>query len=341
MEEVPAPKVKTPFVAWKLLGNKINMTWEAVYNVGPDPAKIGAMPGVNVVSPTWLALMDGTGKIRAKADPTYVNWAHKKNIQVWAVFGNGFEPDWTSAALAAVDTRFNMIGQLLAYAKMYKLQGINIDFENVYTKDKDNLVQFVRELTPLMHEQGLVVSIDVTPKSGSEMWSAFLDRPALGKTVDYMMVMAYDEHWATSEVAGSVASLPWTEQTIVRILEEDGVPPEKLILGMPLYTRIWTETKDKSGAVKVASKAFGMEKIDELLKSKGLKPVMDETTGQHYVEYKENGALNRIWLENDVSITARVNLAKKYGLAGVATWQRGFQKASIWRTIDDNLRHYP
>lgn len=337
-EQIPALAKKEPFVAWKLKDSKINMTWEAVYNKPADHAKIPLMQGLNVVSPTWFELIDGKGTIKGKADPGYVKWAHGQGFQVWALVSNGFEPKQTSEALATAESRFSMIQQLLAFAEIYNLQGINIDFENVYTKDKENFVQFVRELTPLLHEQGLVVSVDVTPKSNSEMWSVFLDRPALGKIVDFMMVMAYDEHWGSSPKSGSVASLPWTENSIKRILEEDGVPSEKLILSMPLYTRVWTEKAGEDGKIKVSSKALGMDTVKKIIAEKSLTPVMDVQAGQYYVEYKEDGALKRIWIEDDVSISARIALVKKYNLAGVATWQRTFQTASIWKTIDEQLK---
>lgn len=337
-EEVQEPEREDPFVPWKDGDVPINLTWEAVYDRNPDTADIPAMQGVNVVSPTWFELQDGEGTIKGNADSAYVRWAHEQGMQVWALFSNGFEPEQTTKALASADTRFYMIQQLVAFAELYHLQGINIDFENVNTSDKQNLVQFVKELTPLLHEQGLVVSIDVTPKSNSEMWSLFLDRAALGKVVDYMMVMAYDEHWASSPEAGSVASLGWTEESVSRIIEEDGVPPEKLILSMPLYTRLWTEAPDENGEVKVSSKAIGMDKVQSILKEKKLTPVYDEESGQHYVEYTEDGALNRIWIEDEVSIQARVALAREYGLAGVATWQRSFQTNSIWKTIDESLK---
>ncbi|WP_223829895.1 glycosyl hydrolase family 18 protein [Paenibacillus arenilitoris] len=341
IEQIPEPEREAPFIAWKVLGNKINLTWEAVYERKIDTTKIAPMQGVNVVSPTWFELADGQGTIKGKADPAYVKWAHQQGLQIWALFSNGFEPERTTKALASVETRFSMIQQLLGFAKVYGLQGINIDFENVYTADKENLVQFVRELTPLLHEQGLVVSIDVTPKSNSEMWSLFLDRAALGKIVDYMMVMAYDEHWASSPKAGSVASLPWTETSITRILEEDGVPASKLILSMPLYTRIWTEQKADDGSIKVSSKAVGMDRIKEIVAEKKLKPVVDQAAGQNYVEYAEADARNRIWIEDDLSMKARVALVRKYDLAGVATWQRAFQTSSIWKTIDDAIKLRP
>lgn len=341
INQMPEPVRDPAFIAWKVLGNKINMTWEAVYDRKIDTTQIDPMQGVNVVSPTWFALADDKGTIKGKADSAYVKWAHQQGMQIWALFSNDFEPDRTTKALATVETRFFMIQQLIAFAEIYGLQGINIDFENVHTSDKANFVQFVRELTPLLHEQGLVVSIDVTPKSNSEMWSLFLDRAALGRIADYMMVMAYDEHWASSPKSGPVASLPWTESSLVRIMNEDGVPPSKLILSMPLYTRIWTEKKGADGKIAVTSKTVGMEQVKELISAKKLKPVLDAAAGQHYVEYKEGGALNRIWIEDDVSMKARVALIRKYNLAGAATWQRSFQTASIWETIDKAIKTRP
>lgn len=336
----PRPE-EPPFIAWKALGSKINLTWEAVYKKDPDPSGFPPLTGVNVISPTWFELVNGSGQIRSKADLHYVSWAHNRGIQLWAVFSNGFDPKRTAEALATAETRFSMIQQLLAYAKMYGLQGINIDFENVRTADKGNLVQFVRELSPMLHEQNLVVSIDVTPKSNSELWSLFLDRPALIKSVDYMVLMAYDEHWASSPKSGSVASLPWVSRAVERLIEEDGIPPAKLILGMPLYTRIWTETIDQNGKKDVSSKAVGMEHVRDLIAANKLTPVYDASTGQNYVEFTENGARNRIWIEDALSIKARVDLAKRFQLAGVATWNRSFQSDDIWKVISEALHKRP
>ncbi|WP_314589385.1 glycosyl hydrolase family 18 protein [Paenibacillus terrigena] len=301
----------------------INLIWEAVYNKSPDVSKIGPLPGVNVVSPTWFSLLDGKGNVQSKADMGYVKWAHENNMQVWALFSNSFEPKLTTEALSTFDSRFQMIQQVMSYAQIYRVDGINIDFENIYTKDKENFTQFVRELTPMLRAQGLIVSVDVTPKSNSEMWSAFLDRKSIGELVDYMMVMSYDEHWASSPRAGSVSSLPWAENAMRKIIEEDQVPADKLLLGIPLYTRIWTE-KPVDGKTKVSSKTAGMKAIQELIDKKQLKPQFDEATGQNYVEYEEDGAKRRIWIEDQTSLQARVELAQELGLAGTASWTRSF-----------------
>ncbi|MBP1990927.1 glycosyl hydrolase family 18 protein [Paenibacillus eucommiae] len=340
VEAVPEQEIVAPFIPWKPIGGKINMTWEHVISKNPNTSQITAMPGLNVISPTWFSIADGEGKIRNIADMEYVKWAQDRGYQIWPIFSNGFDPDRTAKALASYDSRMKIIKQLLVFAQMYQLNGFNVDFENVRTTEKENLVQFFREMTPLMHEQNLVVSLDVTPKSNSEMWSLFYDRPALSGIADYMMLMGYDEHWATSPVSGSVGSLPWVEKAVLRLLEEDKVPASKLVLGIPFYTRLWTE-EVIDGKTDVSSKALSMETVQSIIKEKQLTPVFSPESGQNYVEYKEDKQLKRIWLEDDTSVKARIELVKKYDLAGVASWRRGFETPNIWGTIEESLQKMP
>ncbi|WP_042200084.1 glycosyl hydrolase family 18 protein [Paenibacillus camerounensis] len=318
--------------SWK--GKAVNLFWEAVYERKPNPANFGELPGVNVVSPTWFSIVDVDGNVRSKADSAYVDWAHKQGMEVWGLLSNSFDADLTTEALSSYEKRMNTIVQMLEYADLYDLDGINIDFENVYTKDGENVTQFMRELKPMAQAKNLITSIDVTPKSNSEMWSLFLDRRALGSAADFLIVMAYDEHWASSPTAGSVASLPWVKNSISRIIEEDDVPAEKLILGVPLYTRIWTETME-NGEKKVSSKAVGMKTVQELLAEKKLTPSFDNKAGQNYVEYKVDGVLNKIWIEDKVSLKSRVELAKSFGLGGVASWTRSFGTLEAWQTLQE------
>lgn len=332
--QIPESPIHAP---WKPLGEKIGLVWEQVSQKNPDTTQIPAMQGLHVVSPTWFELLDNQANVANKADLGYVKWAHGKGYQVWGLVSNGFNPDFTHSVLSDFRLREKFIGQIVQYAQMYKLDGINLDFENVYLKDKELLVQFVRELTPYLHEQGLTVSMDVTIKSDSDRWSKFYDRAALASIVDYMAVMTYDEHWASSPVAGSVASLPWTENGLKEILKE--IPKKKLLLGIPFYTRLWKEEPQADGSIKVSSKAYSMPKVDQWLKDKGVKPVFDPKTGQMYVSYKDpqDGATYKVWLEDQSSVKERMQLVEKYDLAGYAAWRRGYEKPEIWAAIKESF----
>lgn len=335
------PVAEKQFVPWSPIGDKINLTWEHVVSRNPDTSKIPEMKGLNVISPTWFEIADEEGNIRNLADANYVKWAHDRGYQVWALISNGFKLDRTHAFLSNYETRQKIIRQMIEYAHLYDLDGYNIDFENVYLKDKELLVQFVRELTPYLHEQGLVVSIDVTTKSNSETWSLFYDRKALGEVVDYMIVMAYDQTPAGSKTAGSVSTLPWTENGIKGILED--VPANKVLLGVPYYARLWTEKKDEKGNITVSQKALYMESAQKWLAERNITPIFDEKSGQYYAEYydKKEDATYKIWLEDEVSMRARAELVKKYNLAGIASWRRGFETNNIWDVIYDVFNERP
>ncbi|MCT4563235.1 MAG: glycosyl hydrolase family 18 protein [Maledivibacter sp.] len=336
-EEVIGVQPEKSQSIWQPERDKIFLTWESVYSRNPDTKKISPMDGLNVISPTWIHLISPDGQLKHKISKNYIRWAKKRGYKVWALFSNSFDPKLTDEFLNNTTARERVIGDLIKLIKDNNMDGINIDFENVYLKDKELLVQFIREMTPIFHENNLVVSIDVTVIGGSDNWSRFLDRKALGEVVDYMAVMTYDEHWASSPVSGSVASLGWVDKSIERILEE--VPAEKILLGLPFYTRIWTETPSNSKAnkVNVKSKAISMNTARNILEKDNVIKLWDENAGQYYVVYSEGNKVYKIWMEDSKSIKLKTDIVNKYNLAGVAAWRRGFETEDIWTTINENI----
>lgn len=331
IDQAESPKPKPVFK------EPINLTWEAVYSKNPDTKHLPELPGVNVVSPTWFKLKNEDGDIHSLASMDYVNWAKENKFQIWGLFSNDFDPDKTHVALENFETRQKMIRQLLQYSEMYQLDGINVDFENVYLEDKEMVTQFMRELTALAHQAELIISMDITFISSSEMWSMFYDREQLSKIVDYMIVMAYDEHWATSPQSGSVASFPWVEVNLAKLLEV--VPNDRLILGIPTYTRIWKEQETEGGNIEVSSKALSMQAVDDWIAEKNVTPVFDYVSRQDYVEFydKQEKATYKIWIENADSIGRRAQMVHEYQLAGVATWNRFFANEESWEMLNSTL----
>ncbi|GBG55699.1 putative glycosylase YvbX [Sporomusaceae bacterium FL31] len=314
---------------------KINLVWDHVTKDSRNLEAESKITGLDVLAPTWFSIANEDGLVISKADMKYVQDAHTKGYKVWALVNNSFDRDLTRTILNNEWAKRNVIKQLLVYSSLYNLDGINIDFENVYDEDKGKLTEFVGELTAALKEQNIVVSIDVTIPSTTSYWSLCYDRSELGKIVDYVMVMTYDEHWRSSPVSGSVASQGWVDKGIAATLHS--VPKEKLLMGIPFYTREWEETSE-NGRTIVKSRAISMAQANTIIAEQGLSPVWLQDKGQNYVEYHKAGKLYRIWLEDQKSIALKANLVHKYGLAGAASWRKDFEQPEIWDVLNATLK---
>ncbi|HBQ63446.1 MAG TPA: hypothetical protein DD727_00670 [Clostridiales bacterium] len=288
------------------------------------------MPGVDVVSPTWLELMDISGNVKVKIDPGYITWARSRGYQIWALLANDFKnPEKTRQFLHDPNARDELIRQVLAVSALYGLDGINIDFENVYKADRDALSQFVRELTPFLHAQGLIVSMDVNIPEGSENWSQCYDHQALGRIVDYLVLMTYDQYYASGNKAGSVAEITWVEENALKVLEM--VPRQKLLLGVPFYTRVWDDRDKHIGVI-------GMDRMQEILQEYPVHKVWDSQSGQYKITYEKDGSTRIFWMEDLQSMDLKSALVLKLDLAGIASWNRADGTEAVWPLLNRNLK---
>jgi spore germination protein YaaH len=308
--------------------DRIVLAWQYIYKTTPPIEDFISHKEITVYSPTWFTVMDADGNIENKADSPYVEKVRELDSVIWPLVSNTFNNiEMTSAVLNNPDARDNVIRQLMAYAQLYQLDGFNIDFENIYLRDKDAYTQFIRELMPYARAMGLVITVDVGVPGGSDNYSLCYDHGELSRTADYIMVMTYDQHWSSSPVAGSQAQLSWVEEMINLTLEV--VEPEKLILGIPFYTRIWQETGDKVKNVTTP----GMDRTAEIIEEKAAYVNWDEESGQFYASYYEDGSIYRMWIEDAVSVGLKAELSVQYGLRGVAIWQLPLGNDLAWESI--------
>ena len=305
---------------------KISLAWDYVAAITPTAPAV-KYDGLDVLSPTWFDLItDGDGSVENNGDKGYTDSAHSKGYKVWATITNNMS---TKGSTAFTTKTFNNSGllnrsvaQYIFYTCLYDADGINIDYEDVSDGDAAGLVAFTALLRNYTEKQGLNLSIDtLIPRP----WTAEYDRAALSKYVDYLAVMTYDEHYAGSPAAGSTASLPWVEDALKATLED--VPASKLLLGIPLYTRIWTV--DSTGKI-ISNPSAKMPTVRTAVGSSGLTPVWLDKDKQYYVEYPSGANTTKIWIEDSRSIANRLNLVSKYKLAGSACWQLSQGEDQIW-----------
>lgn len=309
----------------------INLTWDYTYAEHSEDKinQIKDIKGLDVIIPTWFSIRNGNGDMIDRGNQNYIKKYNDLGIDVWGYLDNSFDPEITHQALSNETTRKKIINKTLELCKKYGMKGINIDFEHTKIDDRDYITDFVREFRQAAGED-FIITVDVTPQISVDVTKEPYDRKALAEIADYMVVMAYDQHWGSSDKAGSVAQYKWVEGSINVLFRN--IPNKKMILGVPLYTRIWKEDGGK-----VTSKTISMDEVARIIASKGLKPVWDKESQQNYIEYQENGADYKIWIEDANSLEKKVSLVNKYNLAGVGSWRLGFETSNIWDVISKEL----
>lgn len=307
------------------LDEKIVLGWHQVTNQEANKQLQQVLEdaeGINVISPTWFSLTDNEGSYKSLASKDYVDTCHELGIQVWALLDNFSSDVQSEVLLASTTTRRKLINSLMADVETYGLDGLNMDFESLKPEAGIHYVQFLRELSISCREKGIVLSVDNYVPAA---YNSFYDREEQGIVADYVIIMGYDEHYAGSE-AGSVASYNYVKNGIESTLES--VPKEKVINGVPFYTRIWTE-KDSQ----MTSKAVGISEAKKWVNDNNVELYWQEELGQYYGELLTPSGNSYIWLEEEESLGIKMDLIKEYDLAGVACWKLGLQDEEAWEEI--------
>lgn len=283
--------------------------------------------GVNVIVPTWFTLSSNDGDYESLASRSYVDKAHEKGLQVWAMLDN-FSKECSKNVqseilLSKTATRQKLIADMMEEAENYGFDGFNLDFESLKPEAMPHYVQFIREMSIACRERGLVLSVDNYVPSE---YTADYNRKEQGIVADYVIIMGYDEHYAGGE-KGSTASIEFVEKGITDTLLE--VPKEKIINAVPFYTRLWTEEDGKT-----TSSALGIYKAKEWIDENDVELSWKEDLGQYYGEHKESEtATEYLWMEEEKSLGLKMDLIRKYDLAGTAGWKLGLESPEIWDVI--------
>lgn len=287
---------------------------------------------INVLSPRWYYL-DKDETIGDYTNSALLTWAKNNGKKVWPLIGNRSSQEITHQFLSSTQRSAAGVQKIKELVIKYKLDGINLDFENVAPADRKNFSAFVTSLSEQLHSIGAVLSVDVSPDLGSD-WTEVFDYRLLGQKADYIVLMGYDEHWSGSSSPGPVASLPWVRSGLDTLLKE--VPAKKVILALPYYNRDWTINQKGTA---LTSEDISLGEQAELLKRIGITPVWDSKIGQYTVDYYKSGIAHRLWLEESRSLSLKYQMAVDRQIAGFAYWSIGGETPDIWTSLSNAERY--
>lgn len=321
---------------------KVSLVWDYYSEYVTCPDRSGeTINGINVISPAFFVLKKlGKGDMIDKVGEegkAYIQWAKSKGYEVWGMVANDSMIETTSEIMRDYKLREKTINNIVNLALKYELDGINIDFENMYKEDKDLFSRFIIELYPRLKEYGIILSVDVTAPDGGDTWSLCFDRTEIAKNSDYIIFMAYDQHGVSSTEAGTVAGYDWARLNLTsKFLGYLEIPKEKIILGIPFYTRLWTETEGQD----LSSSIVNMKDVNSVIAARfpsSVQKAWDDKTKQNYIEYKTGNTTRKMWIEDKDSIKAKLDMAEELELAGVAFWAKDREDSSIWNSIGEYL----
>ena len=311
------------------VSGKIVLGWHQVTSQDGNntfDSVVAKTKGLNVISPTWFSLTDNDGNYRSLASKDYVNKAHAKGLQVWGLVDNFSKDVQTETLLASTSTRRKLIDSLIADAEKYGLDGINLDFESLKTEAGVHYIEFIRELSIPCRQKGIILSVDNYVPA---RYNSFYNLKEQGIVADYVIMMGYDEHFAGGD-PGSVASISYVKNGIAGMLED--VPKEKLINGVPFYTRLWTEAADGT----ITSRALGISEAKKWIENNQVELTWQSDTAQYYGEIQTNDGAQFLWMEEERSLKEKMNVIRQNDLAGVACWKLGFEDSAAWDSIQWN-----
>ncbi|EXX89785.1 glycoside hydrolase family 18 [Paenibacillus darwinianus] len=314
---------------WDNLRELLYLGWNGTSKRDTILSHVANTQGLDIDSPTWFELADATGKLTDTSDASVVAELQAKGTQVMPLVHNQFDSKLTSAFLADAAAQKSFIDALVGKLAEIGANGVNLDFEAMAGADRDRYTAFVSDLAAAARLRGLSISIDL-PR-GDIKWNSrtAYDHEKLAALVDHVVIMAYDQYWKGSDAPGSVSGLEWAEQGILDFLSY-GIPRTKLMLGVPFYVREWK--LDGTGKL-LENRAILMKDVPALLASVKAKAEFDSRFGQTKYTYVKDGFQYIFWAETPQTTLARIDLAKKYDLAGVAAWRLGYEPAELWTSM--------
>lgn len=300
---------------------------------------------VSIVSPQAFRT-DSLGRVEGGVHPEVMAIARRNDVRVVPLIVNpGFDQQLMHALLANPEARRRTIESFVSLAAEHGFAGWQFDYENFHVDDRDAFTAYYRETAEAFREHGLSLSVAIVPTDGSEGTTSFqkymqanwrngFDIAALAAAGDFVSLMTYAQHGGPT-APGPIAGLPWVREMLNYALAQ-GVPPEKISLGIPTYSGWWHPVHDEARGARVAGTEIGHARAVELLGANELTWLPD--VGAHYAFWSNEGIYEWIFLEDARSLNAKLDLFEEYGaLRGISAWVMGAEDPAIWDVLDERM----
>ncbi len=287
--------------------------------------------------------VEADGVVRGEVPPAVAETARRANLPVMPLVVNpGFDRSIASAMLRSPTAQERAVSYLAYLARRENFIGWQLDLEYIDPADKALYTKFVQRAAARLHRDGRLLSIAVVPRFSDAYpdtraaefrtgeWGAPFDFRAIGRAVDFMVLMTYDHH-SNGTAPGPVAGHAWMQAAVDYAARR--VPAQKLLLGIPFYGREWVETT--SG---VLSRSMTYNDISPLLERPGIEVQWHDRWRAPWFEFRDGPELHTVWYEDDRSYREKLRLVRHNRLGGFAAWRLGTEDPQFWMVAAEAAR---
>ncbi len=272
------------------------------------------------IVPDWYTIW-ANGAITGQPDERVLQYARDHSLWVFAlVQQNQYGGQVLGPLLESPLSSRRAMESMLALCETEGFDGINLDFEGVPPKDRQDYTSFVGQLASLLHRYGYYLTLSVPAETQDEpgnSWTGAYDYRALGKEADLVMVMAYDQHYAGGS-AGPIDSTAWVQQ--VANFSARTIPPRRVVLGIPLYGYDWGGSSTAQGLSFAAYRQLALQH--------------GESPSAQDLVYWQDGVRHIAYYAGLSDFESKIRLASSYGLRGIVLWRLGLEDPSIWSYLN-------
>lgn len=285
---------------------------------------------LNLVMPEWMFIDPKTDRLKIKVDNKGLTLMRKSGVPIMPMLTNNvdknFRGDLIGRILHNPAKRRALINSVVYQCVKNNFVGINVDFEELTENSDEYLIAFMRDLSMVMHNNGLLVTEDVEPFNDDYNYKE------LSKYVDYLVLMAYDEYSQSSD-PGPVCSQKWIEAALDHTAKD--VPNNKIILGLAAFGYDWSDNPDGNVSLNyqdaLSKAAEGGSKIN----------FDNNTYNLSYAYRDERNYLHQVYFTDAATTFNVMRFGSEYGLAGFGLWRMGSEDKRIWKYYAKDMEGNP
>ena len=280
---------------------------------------------MDVIIPEFFFLDPQSDTLRTHIDQDVIKIVKKRNKKILASVKNFINGNWNGEAVHRIINSKQhtqaFINNLIFQLQKYKLDGVNIDFEELVENSDQSIINFQKQLYSQLHQKGYMVTQDISPDNND------YNVKELAKYNDYIFLMAYDQHTELSN-AGDISHQRWVEEKLDKICKE--IPSSKVVLAIAGYGFDWPENGQGVNVTYQTAISQAQQFHAKVL--------FDPQSGNLHYSYVDNhNVKHQVYFTDAATNFNIMRMADDWGVAGVALWRLGSEDSRLWQFFNKDL----